>query len=156
TINPIVSGCLLLALLAFLIAASRKQLDRYFGLLFFALVLSIVSSMIRASMLGTSIHVLEPFGSGQRYFFYAYIMLSFVLLWLAAVSGLWLLQLIPSLVLISVLLLSLVRAQWFAWPAHAWALPVDWRSELGDCARNSKSKLTIPLKGFVEGDSRRQ
>src|SRR5262245_35094429 len=39
------------------------------------------------------------FRAGQRYFFYAYIMLSFVLLWLAAVTRPWLLPLAPSLLL---------------------------------------------------------
>jgi hypothetical protein len=141
TLNPIVSGCLLLALLAFLIAVLHQQIDVYFGLLLCALVFSILSSMIRASMIGVSIDALEPFGSGQRYFFYAYIMLSFVLLWLATVAGSWLLQLAPSLVLVSALLLSL-HTPLFAWPG-AWFAPVAWRSELADCAGTSKSKLMI-------------
>jgi hypothetical protein len=93
-------------------------------------------------MIGSSINALEPFGSGQRYFFYAYIMLNFVLLWLAAVTRPWLLPLAPRLVLVSALLLSL-RSEWFAWPVSAWSAPVDWQSELADCARTSKSKLTI-------------
>src|SRR5262249_10985438 len=98
-----------------------------------------------------SIDTLEPFGSDQRYFFYAYIMLSFVLLWLAAVTGPWLLPLAPSLVhlvLASALLLSL-RSEWFAWPVSAWGAPVDWRSGLADCARTSKSELTIRNNGYL-------
>jgi len=145
TLNPIVSGCLLLALLAFLIAVLHQQIDLYFGLVLCVLVFSILSSMIRASMIGVSIDALEPFGSGQRYFFYAYIMLSFVLLWLATAAGSWLLQLASSLVLVSALLLSLHTAL-FAWPV-AWFAPLAWRSELADCAANSKSKLTIRNSG---------
>jgi hypothetical protein len=151
TISSVVSGCLLLILLAFLIAVSRPQMNRYFGILLCALVLSIVSSigraaMIggRAAMIGTSIDALGPFGSGQRYFFYPYIILSFVLLWLSAVIRPWKLQLVPSLVLVSALLLSLCTLVGFVWPANLWgAPPVDWRSELADCASTSKSKFTI-------------
>jgi hypothetical protein len=142
TISPVASGFVLLALLAFLVAASRQQMDMYFGLLLCALVFSVLSSMIRAFMIGASIDSLEPFGSGQRYFFYVFILLSFALLWLAAVTKPRLLQLAPSLILASALLLSL-RAQYFVWP-EVWVPSGDWRSELVDCAAKvSRSKLTV-------------
>jgi hypothetical protein len=64
-------------------------------------------------MIGASIDAVEPFGAGQRYFFYVYIVLSFVLLWLSTVTRPWKLQLVPSLVLVSAALLVWLRTRDF-------------------------------------------
>jgi hypothetical protein len=72
------------AVLLLLVFLARDALDRWFGMLVLALVAVATSVVAR---LGSSAIDIDPFVAGPRYFFYPFVLTSWMLIWIAACSS---------------------------------------------------------------------
>lgn len=115
----------------------RRRLDRYFVLLVLSFLA--VALLVAFRMPADDLRGLAPFGSGPRYFFYPFILLSWILIWLAAVS--------PrpvQAVLAAGFALTLVLAGPRLSRRHD---PLDWKHEVLACAQADRYELPIHYLG---------
>ena len=103
----------------------RSRLDRYFVLLVLLFIAAAIAITMRVPL--DDFAHLAPFGSGPRYFFYPFILLSWIIIWLASVS--------PrpvQAVLAAALSLTVVLAGPRLSRRHD---PLDWKHEVLACAQ---------------------
>jgi hypothetical protein len=134
---PIWFGFVVCAAIGALIWRQRARFDLYFWLL--ALCLVLIGAMTTLRLWDDLLANLDKFGEGTRYFFYPFVLLSWLLIWLAAESERPIRRAIAGAVGVAVLL----------------ALPhmslrndhLDWRRQLAACAASSEYELPIHYQG---------
>jgi hypothetical protein len=127
-------GLILIVVVVWMIASRDR--DRYFALLLVALMLSIASTAIRVP-----ITIPHPFLAGARYFFYPYIILSWLLIWIAHDTGFarW----IATFVLLFAFAQGLLSPNFYSRHDH-----VGWSAQLIACASSaSPSDILIHYDG---------
>lgn len=122
-------GLALLGFLGWLAYKERGKLSVYFYFLLGALFLSIVVNTLRVDP-----RAVHPLTGGPRYFFFPWIVLSWLLIWLASVS-----QRPLRLALIAILLFALLNGAQGMARFHK---PVDWRANVQAC-RSSAEPYTF-------------
>lgn len=129
-------GVAMLILLLALIYASRARLDRYFALLAASLVLVALVTVLRASL--ESMHA---YYAGSRYFFYQFIIIGWLLAWIAAESR-------GALRVAAAGMLAFAILQGFAEPAFRWRHERwDWKAHLVACANAAEYDVPIHYMG---------
>jgi hypothetical protein len=135
-------GILVAALLALAAWRVRGQLNRYFFLL--VVTFFIVCLLNQARLQGCCPH---PFTTGPRYYFYPYILLSWICIWIAAVS--------------SVRVRAIFAAAYTFAVVSAWFGPgvgrgmaryhdfIDWRAHVLTCVNSDKHEIPIHYIGFA-------
>lgn len=116
---------------------ARKKLDRHFMLLVFAYAIVCASVAVR-NPLG-NFAGMDPFLAGPRYYFYPFILLSWIVLWLAAESA-KAVQIATAGILATILLLALPGMQ-------RRDDQIDWREQLQACARSETYQLPVHYNG---------
>jgi hypothetical protein len=114
----------------------RNKLDRYFWLLLIAVLLITLQTLFRVP--ATAIH---PVLAGPRYFFYPFVLGSWLLIWMAAVSG-------PILRTAALAALAASIFQGFAHFAR-YSASLDWREEIAVCANSQQYDLPIHSDGRI-------
>jgi hypothetical protein len=131
------AGMAIAIALAFLAWVVRRRLDRYFGLL--VLLFLTISFTITMRLGPGELAHIGPFANGARYFFYPFILLGWILIWLASIS--------PRIVqggLAAGCALSLVLAgARLSWRHDG----VDWKYHVLTCARTENYELPIHYLG---------
>jgi hypothetical protein len=128
------------AIIALLAWTLRSRLDRYFILLVAMFVATAIAMTMR--VLPGDLPGLDPFGSGPRYFFYPFILLSWILIWLASVS--------PrpvQVALAAAFALTLVLAGPRLSRRHD---PLDWKQQVLACAQADNYELPIHYIGTAK------
>lgn len=130
-------GPFMLLALALAVWFLRGRLDRYFYLLAAAYACVCASIVLRMPL--DWFLRMDATGEGVRYFFYPFVLLIWLLLWLAHES--------PSLVrwptvavIATSIALSLPDMQW----RHD---PIDWRAQLDACAKADRYELLVQYLG---------
>lgn len=121
-------------LLGLAIWFNRHKLDRNFVLLILAYLLICAISVLRNPVEG-----LHPLRAGPRYFFYPYIMLGWMVLWVAAKS--------PSplrYALAGVCCWTVISSGKALQRRHA---PIDWKTQIVACAYSPKYTIPIHFAG---------
>jgi hypothetical protein len=138
------AGLLLgLLVLALLLASGwlvRSRLDRYFGLLVVAFLLTCVSVSLRVPI--AAFAVLDQFDIGPRYFFYPFILFSWILVWLASLSTPFV-----RLGFAAAYLAALIVAGSHLSRRHD---AVDWREHILACAQSDKYELPFHYTGHAD------
>jgi hypothetical protein len=112
----------------------RSRLNGYFYLL--VLTYMAVCGVVLVRVPAEIIH---PFYAGPRYFFYPFIVLSWIMIWLAAVAG-WAIRFGVALAFLVALVM--------AWPNLArYHDPIDWKAEVLACARSTEYSLPMHWTG---------
>ena len=125
-----------LIVLAALTYAARARLDRYFVLLVAALVLVSLATVLRAPL-----EAMHAFYAGPRYFFYQFIVIGWVLAWIAA-------ELQGALRVAAAGVLAFAIVQGFGEPAFRWRHEQwDWKAHLLACANSSEYDVPIHYMG---------
>jgi hypothetical protein len=136
-LDTIRGGLAIAAALAVLTWAVRSRLDRYFALM--VLVFVGFAIMITMRLQPGELDVLAPLGAGPRYFFYPFVLLSWILIWLASVS--------PRPVQ-AFLAASFVATLVAAGPALSRRHDtLDWKREVLACAQADQYELPIHFAG---------
>ncbi len=125
---------LLIAIAAFL---AKRRLDRPLAILALSWVCVTVVVLFRYPL-----SVIDPFTAGPRYFFYGFILLGWILIWLAAES-----KPLMRALLLAVLALGVVRAVPDL-PRHHDL--VDWRQQVAQCAKSEEYDLPIHFAGSAQ------
>jgi hypothetical protein len=144
-IDPVRSagfGVLVTLLLAFAAWRVRHRLDRYF--------LSLVVMFVGVCLLNSARHPTfypHPFVAGPRYYFYSFILLSWIGIWIAAVSSVRVRTLF-----VLVYAFALVSA-WFG-PGVDRGMArrhdfIDWRAHILACGNSEKHQIPIHYVGFA-------
>jgi hypothetical protein len=137
-------GYVMLATLAIMIWLRRDRLDRYFLLLVLIWAATCVLVVVRVPIGDT-----HPMVAGPRYFFYPFLLMTWVGLWIAAVSG-------P--IVRSSLAIAFVLAVWFAtnYELHSGYNyagftrrhdHIDWPTHVERCARSERYVMPIHTNG---------
>jgi hypothetical protein len=125
-----------LIVLAALTWASRARLDRYVLLLVAALMLVSLATVLRAPLEG-----MHPYYAGPRYFFYQFIMIGWLLAWIAAES-----QGALRVAAAGVLAFAIVQGfgeRAFRWRHEHW----DWKAHMLACAGSGEYDVPIHYMG---------
>ena len=130
-------GPFMLVALALVVWSLRARLDRYFYLLAGAYALICASVVLRIPLdwfmrMGAT-------GEGVRYFYYPFVLLMWLLLWLASEAG----ALMRTAIIAVLALGILLGVPYMQWRHDA----VDWRAQLDACAHGERSDLTIQYLG---------
>jgi hypothetical protein len=120
-----------------LVLSLRNKLDRYFWLLLMAAVLIVAITLIRIP-----VTIIHPAGAAPRYFFYPFILGSWLLIWIAAVSG-------PILRTAALAALAVSIVQGFAHFAR-YTEPLDWRAQIAACTNSREYFLPIHFDGSTK------
>jgi hypothetical protein len=126
-----ITGAALLSLVAWI---ARARLDRYFVLLAAAFGVICISVSVRMPI--ESLAVIDPFVVGPRYFFYPFILLAWMMIWLAAVSS------VQARTGIGIAFACSVLFSWHGLTRRHDA--VDWRAHVQACASQS-GEYAIPI-----------
>jgi len=138
--NAMRPGVAIAAAIALLAWTLRSRLDRYFVLLVLALIAVAVAMTMR--VFPDELPYIEPFGAGARYFFYPFILLSWILIWLASVA--------PrpvQAVLAAAFALTLVLAGPRLSSRHD---PLNWKQQVLACAQADRYELPIHYFGSAK------
>lgn len=132
------SGTIVLILLAFACWPIRDRLNRYFILLVLAWLAICVAIYLRAPL-----QIVDPLNVGQRYLFYPFALLTWIMIWIGAFS--------PNpvrflLVAGCVTGIALVFKRMTT--RHD---PVDWPAQIEACARSDKYALPIHFTHRLDG-----
>jgi hypothetical protein len=133
-------GPFILAALALAVWMLRGRLDRYFYCLVAAYAIVCASVVLRLT-LGEFLPM-SAGGEGVRYFFYPFVLLMWLLLWLAHDGGHLTRWPIMAVIAASIVL-GLPHMQW----RHD---PIDWRAELRACADSDRYEIPIHYLGPAE------
>src|SRR5262249_41714851 len=130
-------GPVMLIALALVVWMLRARLDRYFYLLAAAFALVCASVVLRIPLdwfmrMGAT-------GEGVRYFFYPFLLLMWLMLWLAQEAGTLVRGAIFAVIAVGIVL-AVPHMQW----RHTAA---NWRAELAQCANGERTDLTIQYLG---------
>ena len=131
------AGLAIIAMLALLAWAVRGRLDRYFALLVLLFMAIAITMTIR--LRPGELALLDPFNTAPRYFFYPFILLSWIVIWLASVS--------PrpvQTVLAAACALTLALAGARLSRRHD---SVDWKAHVLACARSDNYEIPIHYMG---------
>ncbi|SEM34193.1 hypothetical protein SAMN02800694_0711 [Luteibacter sp. UNCMF331Sha3.1] len=128
----VVLGWLVLAGGVVFAIARAKWRDPYFLMLVACLVASIAASVTRVP-----VSILNPFTAGPRYFFFPYMMLSWLLLYTLPEVG----RVSRALVCL-VLAGALVQFAFFAQRFHD---RVSWRAEIRHCVESGEATYQLPV-----------
>jgi hypothetical protein len=131
-------GFVVLAVLAVAAFASKAARDRYFLLLAFLYAAICGSVALRGPVAD-----FHPIVAGPRYFFYPYILLTWIGIWIAARSN-WGVR----SALAAAFLFAFVSAARQMSERH---VPIDWRANMEACARSTSYKLPVHWDGSAEG-----
>jgi hypothetical protein len=126
-------GIAALCVLVMIAAGARKALTWDFLLL--VVVFVVVSVSVSMRMPGGQLGGLTN-NTGPRYFFYSYVTLGWILIWLAAASGLRMRAVIGLLFVV-----SMVTSAPFLSRRHD---PIDWRQNIITCA-DSSGQFDLPI-----------
>ena len=135
-------GYVMLGAFAIMIWRGRERLDRFFLLLMLSWAALCVLSIVRVP-----VNDIHPFLAGPRYFFYPFILMTWVGLWIAAVSG---------SVAKSIFAAAYLAALWSAvtyQPGYKYAGftrlhdYIDWRVHVERCAQSEKYRMPIHSTG---------
>jgi hypothetical protein len=132
--NPMIRFSIGSALLTLLVLHNRR-LSLTFGLLTVSLFLVIITTIQRVPA-----SVAHPYLAGPRYFFYPYIILSWLLIWIGISSRQWMVRTVA---------VGTVGA------SILWGLPtiarhhihVDWREQVAACAKSETFNFPIHFDG---------
>jgi hypothetical protein len=125
------------AVLAALIAfawSCRARLDRYF----FFLVLAYLG-ICAITVVRIPIEMIHSFVAGPRYFFYPFVLLSWIMIWLGSLS-----PLLPRACIGVALFAAIVIAAPHMSRRHD---PIDWRSAVSACAQSEQYDLPVHYDG---------
>ena len=125
-----VTGAIALVALASVAVMVRDRLDRYF-----VLTLAMFVGACMASTARLQISMIHQFLGGPRYFFYPFVLITWVGIWLAAKSS----RRICFAMLVVYLVAIAIAAPGMSWRHNA----IDWRAHLAICA--SSDGLSIPV-----------
>jgi hypothetical protein len=132
--TPTLAALVIAGVIAFAAWRIRDKLDRWFMLLvltFAALCTSVALRMPLDALQG-----IHPFSAGPRYFFYPFILLSWIMIWIASLSAKSVRLLIGA---------AMCGAVMFALPGMSRRHdPVNWREQILACAQAS-GPYTIPI-----------
>jgi uncharacterized membrane protein len=134
------TGLAIAAAIALLAWTLRTRLDRYFVLLVLMFIAVAIAMTMR--VFPDDLPYIDPFGSGPRYFFYPFILLSWILIWLAAVA--------PrpvQAVLAVAFALTLVLAGPRLSRRHD---PLDWKQQVLACAQADRYEVPIHYIGSAK------
>jgi hypothetical protein len=130
-------GVILVAFIASTVVVSFERTDRFFWILAGLLCVSWV--VVLARMPIAAVH---PFLAGPRYFFYPYIFLSWLLLWLYAIS--------PSPWRFAVLGVTILAAAQGLPRLKRKHVELNWREQLLRCAASPQYEIPIHFNGSAE------
>src|SRR5262249_54446299 len=116
------------------VAAKARYLDRYFALLSLLWVGVCFITIVRVPLQG-----MDSFTMGPRYFFYPFIILSWLLIWIAVVSE-WHVRVAVALIFI----FSIMHAGTKLSRRHD---AIDWRDQVFACAASQAYDLPIHYDG---------
>jgi hypothetical protein len=112
----------------------RARLNGYF----FLLVLADIG-ICALTLFRIPIDAIHPFFAGPRYFFYPFILLSWIMIWLASVSNSGTRFGFALAFLIALIMCAPHFARWHA--------PIDWQAAVLACARSTQYELPIQFDG---------
>jgi hypothetical protein len=108
----------------------RRDLDHYFYLLLAMTVAACAASTVRFRL-----EEIHPYLAGPRYFFYPFVLLTWIGVWVASKSATW---------IRCVLAASYLTALALAWSGMYWRHdPIDWRGHLDLCSKLQSLELPI-------------
>ena len=128
------AGPLVLALLGVALWQIRARLTWHFALLVLAWAAICATTALR-----NPIHVIDPLDAGPRYFFYPFILLTWILIWIAALS--------PAHVRILLLAGCLMGVAWIYKRMTRSHDAMDWRGHVAACAQSDQYDLPIHYDG---------
>jgi hypothetical protein len=127
-------GFVVLICLVLIAWSCRARLNAYFWLLVLADI-----GICALTILRIPVGVIHPFLAGPRYFFYPFILLSWIMIWLASVSNLG-----TRLGFALAFLIALIMcAPHFA----RWHEPIDWQAAVAACAGSTQYDLPAHFDG---------
>jgi hypothetical protein len=129
-------GLLVFAMLGIAVATKARYLDRYFALLGLLWLGICIITAVRVPVDG-----IDPFIAGPRYFFYPYIILSWMLIWIAVLSG-WKVRAAIAVIFV----FSILQAGTKLSRRHD---PIDWRDQVFACAASQEYNLPIHFAGSL-------
>lgn len=139
TSAEIVSGVVVVALLGALMFAVRTRLDRHFVMLLAATVVVIAPTALRLG--SAEIYGVHAFLAGPRYLFYPFILIAWMIIWIAAVSPGWSRH-------VALVLLAFGIGQGLADPYFRWRHDhLDWRASIQACAASDAYDVPIHYMG---------
>jgi hypothetical protein len=130
----LLAGLLLGAVLLAAIWISRRKLDRCFALLVLAYILICLITAIRLP-----VDAIHPVHAGPRYFFYPFIVLAWIILWVAAKS--------PRPMRIALIGICCWTALLAGRDLSRRHEAVDWRQHVTACAQSERYELPIHFAG---------
>jgi hypothetical protein len=126
----LLTGALAVVALSAIAWTIRNYLDRYFVILVAMFAIACAMSLARLPITG-----IHPFLGGPRYFFYPFVLLTWIGIWIAAKSS----ERVRAgfaVVYVATIL--------FAAPSMSWRHdPIDWRAHLVACAATGAEELPI-------------
>jgi hypothetical protein len=132
--TPMFGALVIAGVIAFAAWRIRDKLDRWFVLL--VLIFGSLSASVALRMPLDALHGIHPFTVGPRYFFYPFILLSWIMVWIASLSAKLIRLAIGA---------AMCGAVVFALPGMSRRHdPVNWREQILACAQASGS-YTIPI-----------
>lgn len=131
------AGIVVLAVLVAAAWQARRGLDRPFLLLLAVFAIVLAASMTRVNIAGA----LDPQSGGPRYFFFPWLVMTWIFLWLLELGG-------ARIAVIAVLVLSIVNGAKIMQRRHVhWS----WQSEIARCAAtNGRYALPVHFDGVSD------
>jgi len=128
------TGLLIVPLLGVALWQIRARLTLHFILLLLAW-----GAICATTALRNPIHDINPLNGGPRYFFYPFILFSWILIWLSALS--------PAHVRVLVLAGCLLGVAWVYKRMTRSHDAMDWRGHIAACAQSERYDLPIHKEG---------
>jgi hypothetical protein len=127
-------GFAVLFSLVFIAWSCRARLNGYFFLLVLA-----DTGICALTLLRIPVDVIHPFFAGPRYFFYPFILLNWIMIWLASVSN----SKTRFGFALALLIALIMCAPHFA----RWHEPIDWQTAVSACDRSTQYELPAHFDG---------
>jgi hypothetical protein len=128
------TGLLVVPLLGVALWQIRARLTLHFVLLLLAW-----GAICATTALRNPIHVIDPLNGGPRYFFYPFILFTWILIWISALS--------PARVRLLVLAACLMGMAWVYKRMTRSHDAMDWRAHIAACTRSEQYELPIHKEG---------
>jgi hypothetical protein len=128
------SGAIVLPLVALALWRIRQRLTPHFALLVLAWMVICAATTLR-----NPIGVIDPLNAGPRYFFYPFILFTWILIWISALS--------PAYVRALALAGCVMGVAWVYKRMTRSHDAVDWRGHIAACARVAQYDLPIHYEG---------
>ena len=128
------TGLLVVPLLGVALWQIRARLTLHFVLLLLAW-----GAICATTALRNPIHVIDPLNGGPRYFFYPFILFTWILIWISALS--------PARVRVLVLAACLMGMAWVYKRMTRSHDAMDWRAHIAACTRSEQYELPIHKEG---------